>query len=88
MSITEIVRLSCLFPRSNSVPVCNPLWLYSCIFRTADWLGIALPVWRLTTGWTFRGSNPSGGKIFASIQVGSGVHPASYTMSSGPVSHG
>ena len=26
--------------------------------------GIAQSVWRLATGWTVRGSNPGGGKIF------------------------
>jgi len=28
------------------------------------WAGISQSVWRLTTGWTFRGFNPGGGEIF------------------------
>jgi hypothetical protein len=46
--------------------------------------GIAQSVYRLATGWTVRGSNPSGRVIFsAPIPTGPGAHPASYTMDTG-----
>ena len=49
-----------------------------------SWARIAQSVMLLCTGWTFRGSNPGWEAIFpASVQTGSGVHPASYTMGSG-----
>jgi hypothetical protein len=38
--------------------------------------GVAQSVQRLATGWTVRGSNPSGDEIFR-------THPASYTVSTG-----
>jgi hypothetical protein len=41
---------------------------------------VAQSVERLATGWTVRGSNPSGGEIF---RTGPGAHPASCTMGTG-----
>jgi len=38
------------------------------------------------TGWIVRGSNPVGGEIFRTLQIGAGVHPASYTMRTGSFS--
>jgi hypothetical protein len=34
-------------------------------------------------GWTVRGSNPGGGEIFRTSQVGPGAHQASYTVGTG-----
>ena len=33
-------------------------------------------------GWTVRGSNPDGARIFTPIQTGPGVQPTSYTVGS------
>ena len=42
---------------------------------------IAQTVYRLSTGWTVRGSNPSGGGRYpASVQTCPGAHPASCTV--------
>ena len=43
---------------------------------------IALSVWRLTTGWTVRGSNPDEAR-FSAVQTGPGAHPAFCTMGNG-----
>jgi hypothetical protein len=51
--------------------------------KQAMWAGIAQSVYRLATGWTVRGSNPSGGEIFSSLQTGPVAHPASCTMGTG-----
>jgi hypothetical protein len=45
--------------------------------------GIAQSVLRLDTGWTVRGSNPSGARFFAHVQIGPGAHPTSYTVGTG-----
>jgi hypothetical protein len=37
----------------------------------------------LATGWTVRGSNPDGDKIFRTLQTGPVAHPASYTVGTG-----
>jgi hypothetical protein len=42
--------------------------------------GIAHSVLRMGTGWTVRGSNAGGARIFAHVETGPGVHPASCTM--------
>jgi len=39
---------------------------------------------RFATGWTFRGSNPVGARFSATVQNGSGGHPAPYRMGTGP----
>ena len=44
---------------------------------------VAQSVYRLTTGWTVRGSNPGGEEIFRHVQTGPGAHPASCTMNTG-----
>ena len=50
---------------------------------------IAQSVWRLATGCTVRGSNPSGGGEFsAPVQTGPGAHPASCTMGTVSLSRG
>jgi hypothetical protein len=41
---------------------------------------VAQSVKWLATGWTVRGSKPSGGKISASVKTGPGAHPASCPM--------
>jgi hypothetical protein len=40
-------------------------------------------VWRLTAGWTVRGSNPGEARFSAPVQTGPGAHPASFTMGTG-----
>jgi hypothetical protein len=35
---------------------------------------------RLATGWTVRGSNPSGGDIFLAVHTAPEAHPAPCTM--------
>ena len=47
------------------------------------WAGIAQSVWRLTTGWTIRGSKPSGVGFSASVQTGHVAHTVFYTMGNG-----
>ena len=47
------------------------------------WAGIAQSVQRLATGWTIRGSNPSGAIFSAPVRTGPGVHSASYIMGTG-----
>ena len=44
-------------------------------------------VWRRTTGWTVRGSNPRGDKIFRTHQAGPGAQPRLlyYTRGAGPL---
>ena len=44
---------------------------------------VAQSVYRLTTGWTVRGSNPGGARFSAPVQTGPGAHPASCTMCTG-----
>ena len=44
------------------------------------WAEIGQSVWGIVTGWTVRGSNPSGGEYYATVQTGPGAHPVSYTM--------
>jgi hypothetical protein len=45
---------------------------------------VAQSVWRMTTGWTVRGSNPGWGARFsAPVQTGPGAHAASYTIGTG-----
>jgi hypothetical protein len=41
---------------------------------------VAQSVYRLTTGWTVRGSKPVGAKFFAHVQTGPEDYPASCTM--------
>ena len=41
------------------------------------WAEIAKSVQQLATGWTFQGSNPSGGKIFCTRPDQPWAHPAS-----------
>jgi hypothetical protein len=47
-----------------------------------------IPCWIIiiTTGWTVRRSNPGGGEIFRTRPDRPWVHPASYTMGTGPYS--
>jgi len=41
------------------------------------WTGIELTVYRIATGWTVQGSNPSvGERLFVPVKTGPGVHPA------------
>ena len=47
---------------------------------------VAQSVLRLTTSWTVRGSNPSGGRDFPPVQTSPGAHSASYTMGTGSFS--
>ena len=47
------------------------------------WAGIAQSVYRLTTGWTVRGSKPGGARFSAPVQTGPWAHPDSYTMGIG-----
>jgi hypothetical protein len=35
-----------------------------CNVKPVEWAGIAQSPWLLAIGWTIRGSNPCGGKIF------------------------
>ena len=48
---------------------------------------IAQSVWQLATGWTVRGSNPSGpGEIFRTRPDPPWAHPGSYTIGTGSLS--
>jgi hypothetical protein len=58
----------------------NTKYKYRSVFVLTPHLirtGIAQSVKRLATGWTVRGSNPGEGRVFAPVQTGPGVHPAS-----------
>jgi hypothetical protein len=44
---------------------------------------VAQSIERLATGWKVRGSNSGGDEIFAHVQTGPDVHPASCTMGTG-----
>jgi hypothetical protein len=44
---------------------------------------VAQSVWRLTTGWTVRGSNPGGARFSTPVQTSPGAHLASCTMGTG-----
>ena len=50
---------------------------------TVMWNETAQSVYRLFTGWTFRGSKSCGERFSAPIQTAPGAHPASYTMGTG-----
>jgi hypothetical protein len=43
------------------------IYIYIYIYIYIKWAGIAQSVQRLATGWTVRGSNPGGGKIFRTL---------------------
>lgn len=48
--------------------------------------GIAQSVWRLDTGWAFRGSNRNKFCVFQNVHIGPGAYPTSYSMGTGSVS--
>jgi hypothetical protein len=49
---------------------------------------IAQSVKRLATGWKVWGSIPVEARFSATVQTDPGAHPASYKMSTGPLSRG
>jgi hypothetical protein len=69
-----------IFRRSS--PLSQKLRFFHCKMHY-NWVGqVAQSVYRMTTGWRVRGSNPCGAR-FSAVQTGPGTHPASCTMGTG-----
>jgi len=86
--VMEIFKIAGCFPDSplTSLQTLNIFnFLYFCIHPCFIllWAGIAKSILRLATGWTVRGSNPSGGEDFRTRPDLPWAHPASYTIGTG-----
>ena len=76
---------NCCGRNSKETPVCVCVCVCVCVYLPiySSRVGrVFQSVWRLTTGWTARGSNPCGAR-FSPVQTVLGAHPASCTMGTG-----
>jgi hypothetical protein len=84
LTLCLVVCISVYICISVCLYICISLYLYTCISLCL----FLQSVWRFSTGWKVRGSNPCGSEIFRTCPDRSEAHPASYKMGTESLSPG